>query len=155
MFQSLSQRLRDYDSECEMSESTTVPLCRSLQTCHLWAASGGARVGHGCFLPARSTVSSCEWTWCYIDDGGASRVPYPAYVLKRCQRLDEAPNWALNETTIFGPVSSRNIVFAKVVIVEISSNHVGTRKPSTKLSDMITLGNLVLWTHGTRSAPVT
>ena len=40
---------------------------------------------------------------------------------------------ALHETTIFGPVSSRNIVFARVVLVKISSNRVGTRRPSTHL----------------------
>ena len=33
--------------------------------------------GHGCFLPANLTVSLCEWTWCYIDDGGTSKVPCP------------------------------------------------------------------------------
>ena len=46
-----------------------------------------------------------EWSWCY-GDGGTSRVPFPAYVLKRCQGLDEAQlAVALHEITIFGPVS--------------------------------------------------
>ena len=88
----------------------------------------------GFFLRGRPCLLVRMWSWCYIDDGGASRVPFPAYVLKRCQGLDEAQlAVALHETTVFGPVSSRNIVFARVVLVKISSNRVSTRRLSTHL----------------------
>ena len=60
--------------------------------------------------------------------------PFPAYVLKHDQGLDEAQSAvALRETIIFDPVSSRYIVFARVDLVRISSNRVSTRRPSTHL----------------------
>ena len=46
-------------------------------------------------------------------------------------------NASKSKTTIFGPMSSRSIVFARVVLVKISFNSVGTKRPSTHLCKFI------------------